>query len=135
MNMWFSRVNFSFDLRNCICAPSPQSIMNSFSRTFTTCDAFIPRDPFSSSKVTILFSITLSINPLIWKKYFSAFFKSFTNPYPLDTLKCSILPSCTSSTGSSGLRGVEISIVDRSTSCGLLSGVGGVSVIIPFSST
>ena len=55
--------------------------------------------------------------------------------FPLDTLKCSILPSCTSSIGSSVLRGVETSMVDISTSCGLLLGVGGVSVIIPFSST
>ena len=38
MKMWFSRLNFSLARRSCTCAPSPQSIMNSFSRMLSTCE-------------------------------------------------------------------------------------------------
>ena len=38
MKIWLRRENFSLERRSWSCAPSPQSIMNSFSRMFTTCD-------------------------------------------------------------------------------------------------
>ena len=38
IKIWFKRENFRCDLRNCNCAPSPQSIINNLSRTFTIWD-------------------------------------------------------------------------------------------------